>query len=49
MLPSTLAVKDTKAKHDSIFLQMLVDKVLKDFNIDKHNTINIELTMPQTW
>lgn len=41
MITNTLAVKDTKAKHDSNFLQSLIEKVLKDFNIDKDNIISI--------
>ena len=41
MLTSTLVVKDTKAKYDSNFLQMLIEKVLKHFNIGKDNIISI--------
>ena len=41
ILTSTLVVKDTKAKCDSNFLQMLIEKVLKDFNIGKDNFISI--------
>ena len=40
MLTSTQAVK-TKAKHDRNFLQMLIEKVLKDCNIVKDNIISI--------
>ena len=41
MLTNTLAVNDTKTKNDNNFLQILIEKVLKDFNIDKDNTTNI--------
>ena len=39
MISSTLVVKDTK--HASNFLQMLTEKILKDFNIAKDNNISI--------
>ena len=41
MLTSTLVVKDTKAKHDNNFLQMLIEKMFKDINIGKDNIISI--------
>ena len=41
MITRTLAVKDTKAKHDRNFLQMLIQKVLRNFIIDKDNIISI--------
>ena len=41
MVTSTLAVKDTKAKRDSDFLQCWIDNVLKEYNIDKENVISI--------
>ena len=41
MLTSTLVLKDTKAKYDSNFLQMLIEMVLKDFSVGKDNIISI--------
>ena len=43
MLTSPLVVKDIKAKHDSNFLQMMIEKVLKDFNIGKNIQMKIRM------